>query len=142
MVFGLGKKKRCRRRYDTADVGRGHGDAVADAQQGGNRRRRRWHQACSNRARRGMPPAGMPAPVANFETANSSLTKKEQKALAREQKKAARARKEEKAYPASEEGCEITLLTRKFARGKWQCGSRCSAIDLSCVADNFRPDYD
>jgi hypothetical protein len=42
-------------------------------------------------------PAGIPAPVGNIETANTNLTKKEQKALAREQKKAAaKASKEEK----------------------------------------------
>lgn len=101
MVFGLGKKNEEQAPAPTQQMS---AEAMAMlsqmAQQGGNAQAAPMAPSLQQQ---GTGPqetaarAGIPAPIGNFETANSNLTKKEQKALAREQKKAsAKARKEEK----------------------------------------------
>ena len=101
MVFGLGKKNEEQAPAPTRQMS---AEAMAMlsqmAQQGGNTQAAPMAPSLQQQAmgpQDAAAPAGMPAPIGNIETANSNLTKKEQKALAREQKKAAaKARKEEK----------------------------------------------
>ena len=101
MVFGLGKKNEEQAPAPTRQMS---AEAMAMlsqmAQQGGNAQAAPMAPSLQQQAtgpQDAATPAGMPAPIGNIETANSNLTKKEQKTLAREQKKAAaKARKEEK----------------------------------------------
>lgn len=101
MVFGLGKKNEEQAPAPTQQMS---AEAMAMlsqmAQQGGNAQAAPMAPSLQQQGtgpQETAAPAGIPAPIGNVETANSNLTKKEQKALAREQKKAsAKARKEEK----------------------------------------------
>ena len=101
MVFGLGKKNEEQAPAPTQQMS---AEAMAMlsqmAQQGGNAQAAPMAPSLQQQGtgpQDAAAPVGMPAPISNIETANSNLTKKEQKALAREQKKAAaKARKEEK----------------------------------------------
>lgn len=101
MVFGLGKKNEEQAPAPTQQMS---AEAMAMlsqmAQQGGNAQAAPMAPSLQQKGtgpQETAAPAGIPAPIGNVETANSNLTKKEQKALAREQKKAsAKARKEEK----------------------------------------------
>ena len=101
MVFGLGKKNEEQAPAPTQQMS---AEAMAMlsqmAQQGGNAQAAPMAPSLQQQGtgpQDAAAPVGMPAPIGNIETANSNLTKKEQKALAREQKKAAaKARKEEK----------------------------------------------
>ena len=101
MVFGLGKKEEVQAPAPTQQMS---AEAMAMlsqmTQHGGNAQAAPMAPSLQQPGaapQDSASPAGKPAPVGNFETANSNLTKKEQKALAREQKKAAaRAREEEK----------------------------------------------
>ena len=101
MVFGLGKKNEEQAPAPTQQMS---AEAMAMlsqmAQQGGNAQAAPMAPSLQQQAtgpQDAATPAGMPASIGNIETANSNLTKKEQKTLAREQKKAAaKARKEEK----------------------------------------------
>lgn len=101
MVFGLGKKNEEQAPAPTQQMS---AEAMAMlsqmAQQVGNAQAAPMAPSLQQQGtgpQETAAPAGIPAPIGNVETANSNLTKKEQKALAREQKKAsAKARKEEK----------------------------------------------
>lgn len=102
MVFGLGKKNEEQAPSPTQQLSAEAMTMLSQmAQQGGNAQAAPMapslqQQGAAPQGTAAMP-AGIPAPVGNIETANTNLTKKEQKALAREQKKAAaKASKEEK----------------------------------------------
>ena len=78
-------------------------------------------------------PAGIPAPVGNIETANTNLTKKEQKALAREQKKAAaKASKEEKErIRLQKKGAKTRFSRAKYLREA--SGNAAAGVALSIL---------
>jgi len=101
MVFGLGKKKEEQAPALTQQMSAEAMTMLSQmAQQGENAQATPMAPSLQQPGAAPLDaavPAGIPAPVGNVETANTNLTKKEQKALAREQKKAAaKASKEEK----------------------------------------------
>ena len=137
MVFGLGKNKQ-EQAPDPAQQMSAEAMAMLTqmAQQGGTAQAAPMApslQQPGEAPQNAAPPAAMQAPVETFQSANSNLTKKEQKALAREQKKAAaRARSEEKErHRAQKKGAKSRFSRAKYLREA--NGNAAAGVALSCL---------
>ena len=137
MVFGLGKKKEEQAPAPTQQMSAEAMTMLSQmAQQGDNAQAAPMAPSLQQPGaapRVAAVPAGIPAPVGNIETANTNLTKKEQKALAREQKKAAaKASKEEKErIRLQKKGAKTRFSRAKYLREA--SGNAAAGVALSIL---------